>query len=124
MLGMELVLDLGLGSLSILFIVIINTRALKRLIVGCRQYLTYKKAYNTIIDTLKAGAINVQFGISSTSSISSIIVNTLVSNVKFYVIKANIPFLLCLIDINTLKAYYNNLKNVLVTLTKLVLVVC
>jgi len=121
---MELVLDLGLGSLSILFIVIINTRALKRLIVGCRQYLTYKKAYNTIIDTLKAGAINVQFGISSTSSISSIIVNTLVSNVKFYVIKANIPFLLCLIDINTLKAYYNNLKNVLVTLTKLVLVVC
>jgi len=37
----------------------INTRALKRLIVGYRQYLVYRKTHNTIIDTLKAGAINV-----------------------------------------------------------------
>jgi len=39
--------------------VIIDTGALKRLIVGYRQYLAYRKTYNTIIDTLKAGAINV-----------------------------------------------------------------
>jgi len=96
----------------------INIGALKKLIVGYRQYLAYKKTYNTIINTLKAGAINIQFGISSTSSISSVIVNTPVSNVKFHIIKANIPFLLCLADMDTLKVYYNNLKNVLVTLTK------
>jgi len=84
----------------------------------------YRKTYNTVINTLKAGAINVQFSISSTSSISSITVNTPVSNVEFYIIKADTPFLLYLADIDILKVYYNNLKNVLVILTKLVLVVC
>jgi len=101
----------------------INIGALKRLIVGYGQYLAYKKTYNTVINTLKAGAINVQFSIGSTSSISSVIVNTLVSNIKFHVIKVNIPFLLYFADIDTLKVYYNNLKNILVTLIKLVLVV-
>ena len=33
--------------------VIINTKALKRLIVGYRQYLVYRKTYNTVINTLK-----------------------------------------------------------------------
>jgi hypothetical protein len=102
----------------------INIGALKRSTVGYRQYLVYKKTYNTVINTLKAGAINVQFGIGSTSSISSVIVNTLVSNIKFHIIKADTPFLLYLIDIDILKAYYNNLKNILVTPIKSVLVVC
>jgi len=101
----------------------INTRALKRLIVGYGQYLIYRKTHNTVINTLKASAINVQFGISSTSSISSITVNILVSNIKFHIIKADIPFLLYLADIDILKIYYNNLKNILVTPTKLVPVV-
>jgi len=101
----------------------IDIRALKRLIVGYGQYLIYRKTYNTIIDTLKAGAINVQFSIGFTSSISSVTVNTPIGNVKFHIIKANTPFLLCLVDIDILKVYYNNLKNVLVTPTKLVLVV-
>ena len=39
--------------------VIINTKALKRLTVGSGQYLIYRKTYNTIINTLKAGTINV-----------------------------------------------------------------
>jgi len=104
--------------------VIINTGALKRLIVGYRQYLTYRKTYNTIINTLKASAINVQFSISSTPSIGSVIVNTPVSNIEFHIIKADTPFLLYLADIDILKVYYNNLKNVLVTPTKLVPVVC
>ena len=60
----------------------------------------------------------------TTSSISSITVNTLVGNIEFHIIKADIPFLLCLADMDVLKVYYNNLKNVLVTLIKLVPVVC
>jgi len=101
----------------------INTKALKKLTIGYRQYLVYRKTYNTVIDTLKAGAINVQFGISSTFFIGSVIVNILVSNIEFHIIKADIPFLLYLTDINILKVYYNNLKNVLVTPIKSVLVV-
>src|SRR6266700_454073 len=96
----------------------IDIGALKRLTAGYRQYLIYRETQNTVINTLKASAINVQFSISSTSSISSITVNTLVGNIEFYIIKANTPFLLYLTDINTLKVYYNNLKHVLITPTK------
>ena len=39
--------------------VMINTRALKKLTVNYRQYLVYKKIYNTVINTLKASVINV-----------------------------------------------------------------
>src|SRR6266702_2955278 len=101
----------------------INTKALKRLIVSYKQYLAYRKTYNTVINTLKASIINIQFGINSTPSISSITVNTLVNNIKFHIVKADTPFLLCLTDIDILKVYYNNLKNVLVTPTKSVLIV-
>ncbi len=101
----------------------IDIGALKRLTANYRQYLVYRETQNTIINTLKAGTINVQFGIGFTSSISSITVNILVGNIKFYIVKADIPFLLCFADIDTLKVYYNNLKNVLVTPIKLVLVV-
>src|SRR6266702_2381079 len=101
----------------------INTRALKKSTASYKQYLAYKKTYNTIIDTSKAGAINVQFNISSTSFIGFITVNTPVGNIKFRIVKADTPFLLCFTDIDILKVYYNNLKNVLVTPTKLIPVV-
>ena len=101
----------------------INTRALKRSIASYKQYLTYKKTYNTIINTSKANAINIQFGISSTSFIGSITVNTPIGNIEFHIIKANTPFLLYFIDIDILKVYYNNLKNILVTPTKSVPIV-
>src|SRR6266568_1972490 len=101
----------------------VDTRALKRLTAGYRQYLVYRKTYNTIINTLKAGAINIQFGIGFTPFIGSITVNTPVGNIEFHIVKANTPFLLCFVDMDTLKVYYNNFKNVLVTPTKSVPVV-
>ena len=102
----------------------IDTRALKRSIIGYKQYLVYRKTYNIIINILKAGAINIQFGIGSTSSISFITVNILVGNIKFHIVKADTPFLLYLTNIDILKVYYNNLKNILVTLIKSVPIVC
>jgi hypothetical protein len=101
----------------------INTGALKKSTVNYRQYLTYKKTYNTTINTLKAGTINIQFSISSTPSVSSVTVNTLVGNIKFYIIKADTLFLLYFADIDILKVYYNNLENILVTPIKLIPVV-
>src|SRR6266702_4108814 len=96
----------------------IDIGVLKRSTVGYRQYLIYRKTYNIIINISKAGAINVQFGISSTPFIGSVIVNTPIGNIEFHIIKADTPFLLCLADMDTLKIYYNNLKNVLITSTK------
>jgi hypothetical protein len=57
------------------------------------------------------------------SSIKSIIVKTLIKQVKFYIIYVKTLFLLSLADINKLKVYFNNLSNVIVTLKGDILVV-
>jgi len=62
---------------------------------------------------MQAGAVNVQFGISSTASIRSVAVKTLISLVNFHIVKADTPFLLCLADINRLQVYYNNITDTL-----------
>ena len=56
-------------------------------------------------------------------SISSFVLNTPIRVIKFNVIYINVPLLLYLIDINRLKVIYNNIKNVLITPSKTVLVV-
>src|SRR6266702_6064742 len=71
--------------------VIINTGASKKSTVGYRQYLTYKATTNdnTNINTTQTGAVNVQFGISSTASIGSVTVKTPIGLVDFHVVKAD-----------------------------------
>ena len=103
--------------------VMIDTGASKRSTAGYGQYLAYKRIRDVAIDNTRAGAINVQFGIGSTSSIGSIIVDTPVGSVEFHVVQADTPFLLCLADMDILQVYYNNLSNTLVTPTKSVPVV-
>jgi hypothetical protein len=98
--------------------VMINTGALKRSTAGWGQYLAYQKVQNTLINTATAGAINVQFGIGSTSSVGSITVHTLVGAIEFHLVKADTPFLLCLADIDTLQVYYNNIQDKLITPSK------
>ena len=54
------------------------------------------------IDITQTGAVNIQFGISSTALIGSIKIKTLISPVDFHIIKVDTPFLLCLVNINIL----------------------
>ena len=54
------------------------------------------------INITQTGAINVQFGISSTILIKLVKVKTLISLVNFHVVKVDTPFLLCLTDIDRL----------------------
>ena len=84
--------------------VIINTGASKKSTIGYRQYLVYKATTNnnTDINTMQTKAINVQFGISLITLIGLVVVKTLISLVNFYIVKADTPFLLCLIDIDRL----------------------
>src|SRR3984957_13556708 len=83
--------------------VIINTGASKKSTIGYRQYLTYKATNNNVdIDTTQTRAINIQFGIGSTTLIRSVAVKTPISLVNFHIVKADTPFLLCLININRL----------------------
>ena len=102
----------------------IDTGASKRSTAGYSQYLAYQRLNTSVsIDTTKAGAINIQFGIGLTLSIGSIIVNTPAGQAEFHIVKADIPFLLYLKDIDILGVYYNNLKDLLVTPAKTVLVI-
>ena len=56
-------------------------------------------------------------------SIKIIDINSPVNKIQFYIIKADTPFLLYLVDINRLYIKYNNLKDIIITRTKKVLVV-
>ena len=64
---------------------------------------------------MQTRAINVQFGISSTTLIRLVKVKTLISLVNFYIVKADTPFLLCLTDIDRLQVYYNNITDTLIS---------
>jgi hypothetical protein len=95
--------------------VMIDTGASKRSTAGYGQYMAYKKLNSTSsLDTTRAGAINVQFGIGSTASIGSITVHTPIGNAEFHVVHADTPFLLCLADLDSLGVYYNNIQNLLI----------
>ena len=63
---------------------------------------------------MQAGAVNVQFGISLTILIGLVVVKTLIGLVDFHIVKADTPFLLCLIDIDRLQVYYNNVTDTLI----------
>src|SRR3984957_17922039 len=84
--------------------VIINIGASKKSTTGYGQYLIYKTTVNnnTDINTMQAGAVNVQFSISLTTLIRLVAVKTLISLVNFYIVKVDTPFLLYLINIDRL----------------------
>ena len=69
------------------------------------------------------GSVSVQFGISSTNFIGFIYIQTLASKVEFYIVNIDTPFLLYLADMDRLKLYYNNIKDVLILTTKKYLVI-
>ena len=96
--------------------IIINTGASKKSTVGYRQYFAYKATINNNADIniIQTKAVNVQFSISSTALIRLVKVKTLIGLVDFYIVKANTPFLLCLVDMDRLQVYYNNIIDTLI----------
>ena len=82
----------------------IDIGASKKSTAGYRQYLVYKATINNNADinTTQTGAVNVQFGISLTILIRLVKVKTPIGLVNFHIVKADTPFLLCLIDIDRL----------------------
>jgi hypothetical protein len=54
------------------------------------------------INITQTRAINIQFSISLTVLIKSVIVKTLISLVDFHIVKADTPFLLYLVDMDRL----------------------
>jgi len=57
------------------------------------------------------GSIKVKFGISTSSSLGSAIIDTLIGLIRFHIMPLKTLFLLSLADIDELKVYFNNLRN-------------
>ena len=95
--------------------VIIDISTLKKSTTGYRQYLVYKATNNNAdINTTQTKAINIQFSINLIALIKSVKVKTLIGLVDFYIVKADTPFLLCLVDMDRLQVYYNNIMDTLI----------
>jgi hypothetical protein len=62
--------------------------------------------------------VNVQFDIESASSIESLIIDISFEIMKFHVIKTNISFLLSFANMNRLKVYFYNVKNILIIIAQ------
>ncbi len=54
----------------------------------------------------------------------SSIISTLIGNIKFHIVQADILFLFYLADLNCLNIYYNNVTNSLVMKDYTILVIC
>ena len=94
--------------------IMIDTGASNWSTAGYGQYLAYKALKNAQIDESRAGEVNVQFGIGTTLSIGSVTVDTPIGDITFHIVKADTPFLLCLKDMDRLRARFDNLENVLI----------
>ncbi len=103
--------------------IMINSKALIRLIVDYERYLAFIK--NILIDLIRAKteAINVQFEIESIFSLKLITIDISMRLVKFHVIKTNTCFLFNLADMNRLKVYFNNVENLLIDKIKILSII-
>ena len=67
------------------------------------------------LDSMTAGSANVRFGKgSSETSLGTTRVTTEIGTIKFEVIRAPTPFLLCLQDMDRLGVYFDNTMDELV----------
>jgi hypothetical protein len=79
---------------------------------------------NVNIDKAKEGAVTATFGIGSTTSIGSIMIDTPIGQCKFHIIQANIPFLLGISDMDKKGIILDNILNRLISSEKSIPIVC
>ena len=79
------------------------------------QFETLQRIDNSItINHNTTKSINFIFEMNTTLSIDQINFNTFIKSIIFHIIIKNTFFLLCLIDFDRLKTYFNNVKNQLI----------
>jgi hypothetical protein len=63
------------------------------------------------LDRSTKGSIKVKFGISTSFSLGSTIIDTLIGLIRFHIMPSKTLFLLSLADMDELKVYFNNFRN-------------
>ena len=94
--------------------IMIDTGASYRSTAGDDQFLALQRIQRVSLDKSRAGEANVTFGIGSTTSLGTADVRTPLGVITFHIVPADVPFLLCLQDMNQLQVKYDNLENVLI----------
>jgi hypothetical protein len=96
--------------------ILVDSGAAEVSTAGYGQYLAYRKiAKGITIDQSTAGAANIRFGAGDPiQSIGSIDVETPIGTVRFHVVETMTPFLLSLKDMDRLKIYFDNTRNLLI----------
>ncbi|KAI3546839.1 hypothetical protein CSPX01_04081, partial [Colletotrichum filicis] len=76
-------------------------------------------------NTSRASKVSIRFNNSEpVRLLRFIVINTLFSNITFYILLTNTPFLYYLRDINKLRVYFNNINNLLIKGDIIVLIIC
>ena len=96
------------------FEIMIDTEISRYLTINYEQFITYSKIIEIVINLAKIETVYVQFDIKSISFIKFIIITICIDQIKFYVVKIDTFFLLCLTDFDRLNVYYNNINNILI----------
>jgi hypothetical protein len=92
--------------------IVIDTGATKYSTTSLDQFQALQQTDNSIeLDRSTEGSIKVKFGISTSSSLGSAIIDTPIRLIRFHIIPSKTPFLLSLADMDELKVYFNNLRN-------------
>ena len=82
--------------------ILIDTGAASRSIIRLSQLKALRKVQKVELDITRVGEARITFRIGETVSIGTIIIKTPLGIVNFYVVLINMPFLLCLADLNRL----------------------
>ena len=91
---------------------LINSNAATRSTDDIEQLKVLQKIDDTIqLNQSTAGSTNFVFEINSTDSIGSINISTSIESITFHIINVNIPFLLCLANLDKSGTFFNNVTN-------------
>lgn len=104
----------GRYSSEVFIGIMIDTGAANKSTAGLSQLKALQRLQKIDLNTDRAGEAEVQFGIGSSTSIGTALVETPIGPITFHIVPAETPFLLCLQDLDKCKVYYDNIENSLI----------
>ncbi len=94
--------------------ILMNCDAARRSIVEIEQFTVLQRLNDSIQLNKSIVESKIQFDIDSISTMSTTELNISLEQLIFHIVEVNTSFLLCLVDLDRLEIYFNNLINELV----------
>jgi DNA-binding cell septation regulator SpoVG len=91
--------------------ILMNCDVARRSTIETEQFTALQRLNDSIKLDQSTVESKIQFDIDSISIMSTIELNISLKQLIFYIVEINTFFLLCLVDLNSLDAYFNNLIN-------------